>query len=79
MQYSGPQDPSATGGAASLAAAAAGTQTGQAPGSGANGNGNAPGKEPVNTPTVKTEWDKTPRNAPCPCGSGKKYKLCHGR
>ena len=18
-------------------------------------------------------------NAPCPCGSGKKYKLCHGR
>jgi preprotein translocase subunit SecA len=19
------------------------------------------------------------RNAPCPCGSGKKYKLCHGR
>ncbi|MDH4365812.1 MAG: SEC-C metal-binding domain-containing protein, partial [Acidimicrobiia bacterium] len=24
-------------------------------------------------------WDKTPRNAPCPCGSGKKFKLCHGR
>jgi preprotein translocase subunit SecA len=23
--------------------------------------------------------DKIPRNAPCPCGSGKKYKLCHGR
>ncbi|MCE2516946.1 MAG: SEC-C domain-containing protein, partial [Alphaproteobacteria bacterium] len=21
---------------------------------------------------------KTPRNAPCPCGSGKKYKHCHG-
>ncbi|MFQ5775603.1 MAG: SEC-C metal-binding domain-containing protein, partial [Kiloniellaceae bacterium] len=20
-----------------------------------------------------------PRNAPCPCGSGKKYKHCHGR
>ena len=20
----------------------------------------------------------TPKNAPCPCGSGKKYKLCHG-
>ncbi len=27
---------------------------------------------------VKSEFDKTPRNAPCPCGSGKKYKLCHG-
>src|SRR5690606_20914086 len=24
-------------------------------------------------------WGKTPRNAPCPCGSGKKYKHCHGR
>ncbi|MGA1051702.1 MAG: SEC-C metal-binding domain-containing protein, partial [Ilumatobacteraceae bacterium] len=20
----------------------------------------------------------TPRNAPCPCGSGKKFKQCHG-
>ena len=25
------------------------------------------------------DWSKTPRNAPCPCGSGKKYKMCHGR
>jgi preprotein translocase subunit SecA len=24
-------------------------------------------------------WGKTPRNAPCPCGSGKKYKHCHGQ
>jgi len=23
--------------------------------------------------------DETPRNAPCPCGSGKKFKHCHGR
>jgi preprotein translocase subunit SecA len=23
-------------------------------------------------------WHGTPRNAPCPCGSGKKYKHCHG-
>ena len=23
-------------------------------------------------------WGDTPRNAPCPCGSGKKYKHCHG-
>jgi preprotein translocase subunit SecA len=34
--------------------------------------------EVVNTPVVKTDWDKTPRNAPCPCGSGKKFKMCHG-
>ncbi len=25
-----------------------------------------------------TTWTDTPRNAPCPCGSGKKYKHCHG-
>ena len=23
-------------------------------------------------------WTHTPRNAACPCGSGKKYKHCHG-
>jgi len=28
---------------------------------------------------VKDDFDKTPRNAPCPCGSGKKFKLCHGK
>jgi preprotein translocase subunit SecA len=31
------------------------------------------------TPVVKTEWEKTGRNEPCPCGSGKKFKVCHGR
>jgi preprotein translocase subunit SecA len=24
------------------------------------------------------DWSKTPRNAPCPCGSGRKFKKCHG-
>ena len=33
--------------------------------------------EPM-APVVRSEWDKTPRNAPCPCGSGKKFKMCHG-
>ncbi|HWI27620.1 MAG TPA: preprotein translocase subunit SecA [Stellaceae bacterium] len=28
---------------------------------------------------VAAPWGKTPRNAPCPCGSGKKFKHCHGR
>jgi len=23
-------------------------------------------------------WERTSRNAPCPCGSGKKFKHCHG-
>ena len=29
--------------------------------------------------TVKTEVAKVRPNDPCPCGSGKKYKACHGR
>ena len=29
-------------------------------------------------PNDPTTWGKTARNAPCPCGSGKKYKHCHG-
>ncbi|MEN8231637.1 MAG: preprotein translocase subunit SecA [Thermodesulfobacteriota bacterium] len=28
---------------------------------------------------MKREGEKIGRNAPCPCGSGKKYKKCHGR
>jgi preprotein translocase subunit SecA len=30
-------------------------------------------------PNDPATWHSTPRNAPCPCGSGKKYKHCHGR
>ncbi|WP_096703261.1 preprotein translocase subunit SecA [Magnetospirillum sp. 15-1] len=29
-------------------------------------------------PNDPATWAATPRNAPCPCGSGKKYKHCHG-
>lgn len=29
--------------------------------------------------TVKAEGKKVGRNEPCPCGSGKKFKKCHGR
>ncbi|MGQ0674851.1 MAG: preprotein translocase subunit SecA [Rhodospirillales bacterium] len=36
----------------------------------AGGNGPMPG-DPAS-------WGRVPRNAPCPCGSGKKYKHCHG-
>ncbi len=41
----------------------------------------APAQAPVRTKQqtiVKDEFSKTPRNAPCPCGSGKKFKMCHG-
>jgi preprotein translocase subunit SecA len=36
----------------------------------------------VNPPVSIAEakaWRNTPRNAECPCGSGKKYKHCHGQ
>ncbi len=29
--------------------------------------------------TIRREQPKVGRNDPCPCGSGKKYKQCHGR
>ncbi|MFC5066830.1 preprotein translocase subunit SecA [Flaviflagellibacter deserti] len=30
-------------------------------------------------PNDPSTWGKVPRNAMCPCGSGKKFKHCHGR
>ncbi|MDF0645427.1 MAG: preprotein translocase subunit SecA [Nitrospira sp.] len=36
------------------------------------------GEEPVGSQTVHRNDDKVGRNDPCPCGSGKKYKKCHG-
>ncbi|HEY1392861.1 MAG TPA: SEC-C metal-binding domain-containing protein, partial [Methylibium sp.] len=34
--------------------------------------------ERLKVATVKREMPKVGRNDPCPCGSGRKYKLCHG-
>jgi preprotein translocase subunit SecA len=43
--------------------------------------GAPPGEAPVQLPrvTIRRETPKVGRNDPCPCGSGKKYKHCHGR
>jgi preprotein translocase subunit SecA len=30
------------------------------------------------TPGANTDWSSVGRNDPCPCGSGKKFKKCHG-
>jgi preprotein translocase subunit SecA len=36
--------------------------------------------QPQGTPdTFVREGRKVGRNEPCPCGSGKKYKQCHGK
>ena len=34
--------------------------------------------QPAKPQTVVRQGDKVGRNDPCPCGSGKKYKKCHG-
>jgi preprotein translocase subunit SecA len=36
------------------------------------------GDEQTLIPTVKAPHEKIGRNEPCWCGSGKKFKLCHG-
>jgi preprotein translocase subunit SecA len=30
-------------------------------------------------PSDPSTWGRVARNAACPCGSGKKYKHCHGQ
>jgi preprotein translocase subunit SecA len=75
VQYSSPEDPSVAGATSMAAAARAGAAASGRTDAGGNGQAKAAA---VNTPVVKSEWAKTPRNAPCPCGSGKKFKMCHG-
>jgi preprotein translocase subunit SecA len=64
LQYAGggPDQPSAL-----AAAAAAG-----------GADGGEYYEEPQRIEQVKREEPKVGRNDPCPCGSGKKYKKCHG-
>ena len=35
-------------------------------------------REALPVAALPEEWERTNRNAPCPCGSGKKFKQCHG-
>ena len=83
LDYTAPAGPSESTGAprpaqaaaAAASAASGGVATAEAAGPPtAEANPTGASKAPV----VRTEWEKTPRNAPCPCGSGKKYKQCHG-
>jgi len=39
----------------------------------------AAGSSAPRDPTNPASWGKVGRNEDCPCGSGKKYKHCHGR
>lgn len=55
----------------------------EGPAAGADGGAGAegaPGAEAAGTPEpFKRSGKKVGRNDPCPCGSGKKYKQCHGK
>ena len=57
------------------ASAAAGDGDGIA----ASPTGAAAAPEPAAVTVQQAVSEKVPRNAPCPCGSGKKFKQCHGR
>ncbi|MGA9276837.1 SEC-C metal-binding domain-containing protein, partial [Ilumatobacter sp.] len=48
-----------------------------APGAGAMPAAATPNASTKQQTVVKDDFSKTPRNAPCPCGSGKKFKNCH--
>jgi len=59
--------------------ASAPAPTAARPGAGASVFGAPPRQAVPQRPvTVKRDGDKVGRNDPCPCGSGKKYKKCHG-
>ncbi|MFN8050805.1 MAG: preprotein translocase subunit SecA [Acidimicrobiales bacterium] len=64
VTYTSPEDPSESSG--SLGAGSSTSESAAEP--------------PAQQPVVKTsEFDKVGRNDPCPCGSGKKFKMCHGK
>ncbi|MGH9246424.1 MAG: preprotein translocase subunit SecA [Acidimicrobiales bacterium] len=79
VQYSAAEDPVQGAGSVRAAARPAAEATASGSISPPTEASDAPSEEEKNVPIVKSEWEKTPRNAPCPCGSGKKFKLCHGR
>ena len=64
-------------GAEAIAAAGAGAAT-AAPAAAVAAGAVGGGATSVATQRIASEWDKVGRNDPCPCGSGKKYKKCHG-
>jgi preprotein translocase subunit SecA len=43
-----------------------------------SGGGGAPFAPRTQGQLLPAGWEKTGRNDPCPCGSGKKFKKCHG-
>ena len=82
VSYTAPADPDGGSEPASVARPAAAAATGAAAGV---SEGTAPPAQPAPSPTgrqqpvTKSAEEKLGRNDPCWCGSGKKFKACHGR
>jgi preprotein translocase subunit SecA len=74
-------DPAGEQAAGDAAAGAAQTNSASPDAAAGSGDSASPTEEPQasQTATIPDEWRKTGRNEPCPCGSGKKFKKCHGR
>jgi preprotein translocase subunit SecA len=79
VQYSAPEDPSSSGGSGMQMAAARQAAQGGGDDDGGGGGAVAVDDQPTQAPVVKSEHEKLGRNQPCWCGSGKKFKLCHGK
>jgi preprotein translocase subunit SecA len=83
LQYRHDEAPSAMSSAATEPEPGAGDATATATADGRRplvarpARGQPEAAQPI-APVVRTER-KVGRNEPCPCGSGKKYKQCHGR
>jgi len=75
LALSGPDDPSS--GSAGVKQAAAREAAATARSARAAGRV-APTRSPF-AQVVRSEHEKIGRNQPCYCGSGKKFKLCHGK
>jgi preprotein translocase subunit SecA len=83
LQYAGggPEQPSAlqqAAGSATATAAAGGVAAGVPAALGGDGAGDGRASDENPATVVKTDHEKIGRNDPCWCGSGKKYKKCHG-
>ena len=76
VQYSAPEDPSSAQGDGLRRAA---VRQAQEVGDEGEASMMAPEEEAAQAPVVKSAEEKIGRNQPCWCGSGKKFKLCHGR
>jgi preprotein translocase subunit SecA len=74
VSYTAPADPDGGSEPASVARPAAGVSEGTAPPAQP-----APSPTGRQQPVTKSAEEKLGRNDPCWCGSGKKFKACHGR